>query len=528
MAVVTAGAVVLMIIKFGHPDDKSVAKFPKIVTFLGLWLAFASVLIIPYDVANSRGEGGGVSVGILWQICYISVAIVAFVLIPFAFFFYESDVDPKKKNNGLCGTNCCGSQIAQAACYTFFIFVIFTILFVIMYAGLNTAEIPVERILYAPKCNATTGICKTSKTADSNARVLEISQTTFCLNNANTYYSPTEKQCLELPTKCVETVCLLDKYIWAIPITFPVAIMAGLSLLGWVFFSCFVGVGLVALPWDLINEFRTKPKAISTTYWVEQKEELAKRATDLIEIGTSLQKIIDKDPDMSRKDAKLHKKTLKHFEANYYFLKQDYKTLDISHRLKGGNTLWYLCKLIMGIIGAAISFTWILHICLFILPATPVHPFLNSYFNELELPNFPLFGVVAFATWAYYLLWCVIKGNFKLGVRFLIWKIYPMELNNTMMNSFLFNTLMILICSVPTVQFCVQAFPSYARNTDVNMLMGTQVQYLKGVNFLWDNNIFTIAMVTLSGLTLILMLKWPNDEAKRIDKKIAKLVADDD
>jgi hypothetical protein len=38
--------------------------------------------------------GGGLSVGILWQIIYISLAVMLFVIIPFAFFFYESDVDP--------------------------------------------------------------------------------------------------------------------------------------------------------------------------------------------------------------------------------------------------------------------------------------------------------------------------------------------------------------------------------------------------------------------------------------------------
>jgi len=518
MAVITAFAVILMIIKFGHPDDKNVAKFPKVVTFLGLWLAFASVLIIPYDVANSRGQGLGVDVGLLWQIMYICFAIIAFILIPFAFFFYESDVDPKAKQGKSVCSRCCGSQIGSAACYTFFFFIIFATLLLIMYLGLNTAEIPVKRIIYSPNY-------KTTET-QLQGRLVEFSQLDPCQDKGT--YRTVDNKCQALPKKCSESDCLIDTYIWEIPITFPVSVMAGLSLLGWVFFTMFVGVGMVALPLDLINEFRTKPKAISTTHWIEQKDELAKKAVDLISVGESLNKIILKNPDMGRKEVKRHKKILKKFELNYYFLKKEYQLLDISHRLKGGNTLWYTFKLVLGVLGALVSFTWLLHICLFVLPSKPIHPFLNSYFNALEIPGFDLFGVCAFGTWAYYLLWCVIKGNFKLGVRFLIWKIYPMEINNTMMNSFLFNTFIILICSVPTVQFCVTAFPSYARYTDVDMLFGTQIKYLKGVNVLWENNIFTIILVSISGLTALLLFFKPNDKAKEIDDEIKKLVAEAD
>ena len=48
----------LVVVVFGHEDDKNTAWFPKIVTVFGLWLAFASVLVLPYDVANTRSGGG--------------------------------------------------------------------------------------------------------------------------------------------------------------------------------------------------------------------------------------------------------------------------------------------------------------------------------------------------------------------------------------------------------------------------------------------------------------------------------------
>lgn len=77
---------------------------------MGLWLAFASVLILPFDVANSRGSGehfrcathtavahscsvsgGGLRVDVMWYIAYVTLAILVTFLIPFAFFYYESD-----------------------------------------------------------------------------------------------------------------------------------------------------------------------------------------------------------------------------------------------------------------------------------------------------------------------------------------------------------------------------------------------------------------------------------------------------
>jgi LMBR1 domain-containing protein 1 len=130
--------------------------------------------------------------------------------------------------------------------------------------------------------------------------------------------------------------------------------------------------------------------------------------------------------------------------------------------------------------------------------------------------QFPLLGIIAFAIYSFYLMVCAIKGNFKLGIRFLFWKvspcscwccslgslrmffafpafpalfpgipstfsvfpgqIYPMEINNTLMNAFLVNTWFMLLVSVPTVQFSAFAFPIYVRYTAIDMLFGVQVR----------------------------------------------------
>ena len=88
------------------------------------------------------------------------------------------------------------------------------------------------------------------------------------------------------------------------------------------------------------------------------------------------------------------------------------------------------CQFLLGIIFGCISLSWWIHIAIYILPAKPVHPFLNNFFVALtdNVPGFPLFGVLAFALWSFHLLFCVVKGNFRLGVRFLVIKLYPMEI----------------------------------------------------------------------------------------------------
>ena len=47
-----------------------------------------------------------------------------------------------------------------------------------------------------------------------------------------------------------------------------------------------------------------------------------------------------------------------------------------------------------------------------------IHIFLGA-FNG----GFPLFGVMFFAIFSFYLLVIVVKGSFKLGIRFLFWKV---------------------------------------------------------------------------------------------------------
>lgn len=234
------------------------------------------------------------------------------------------------------------------------------------------------------------------------------------------------------------------------------------------------------------------------------------------------------------------------FEQAYYLLKRDQELLEATEKLKSVNwsesvplnlnALWYYTKLVLGILGIGLSLSWFLHICIFILPPRPAHPFLNNMFIIMSnvggscsggvcTGNFALFGVCAFAAYGFYLLWACIKGNFKLGVRFGLVKIFPMEIHKTKMSAFLANSWVILLCSVPTVQFCVQAFPLYARETQVDVLFGNQIQYIKFFKYFWENNVFVLAMICVIFLTIVYLVARPKNDAEEVELQLQAIAA---
>lgn len=56
-------------------------------------LAWAQVLMLPLDVSNARGEGGGIDMKLFWYIIYMASAIMIFVVIPFMKNYLEADED---------------------------------------------------------------------------------------------------------------------------------------------------------------------------------------------------------------------------------------------------------------------------------------------------------------------------------------------------------------------------------------------------------------------------------------------------
>lgn len=63
-----------------------------------------------------------------------------------------------------------------------------------------------------------------------------------------------------------------------------------------------------------------------------------------------------------------------------------------------------------------------------------------------------------------------------------------------------------LIASVGVVQLCISSFPSYANNTEIYMIFGLQIHYLRFYSAFYKNNVFHIALIILAFLYLIYLL----------------------
>lgn len=490
MTFAVLGASIVFVNYFQSVDDRGEAWFPRAICVAGMWLALASMLIMPYDVANTAVDGGGgLSVNVLWEVTYISIAIMLGFMIPFAFFYYDSDMDmDDSAERGKCD-----SQTCAGLKYAFGFSICFACLLFTLYLVMATAEIPVERV--AQGTAWVVGFNDVFPNYMESGAVI----TTMC---------PVQVDDLG------EGACVQTSFIWEMPVTFPIFVIAFLSFFGWWFFMIFAGVGIVALPLDLINKFRTRSKAMTRGDFLQKKMDLGGRASSLREIGEKLVDLNEQDFE-KKKDAAKQRDRVRQFEKAYHLLRMD---VDILNEIKNmdANPLIPIFALIFGVLGGFMALMWLIHIIVFVLPDPTINDFLNTLFIDLSFPGFPFFGIIAYALFVYYLLWAVIVGNFRVGLRCMIIDMFPMEKNNTPINALLANIWVILLCSVPAVQFSATCFPVYARETYVDMIFGTQIEYMKYVSIFWQYNIFVISMICLSFLTMVYLCLNPSVDSERL------------
>lgn len=67
------------------------------------------ILMLPLDVVNSR-ENTNIDMFIFWQVIYMSSLFMTTIIIPFAFFFYDTDEDVDHVSNRFWLINLCRKQ----------------------------------------------------------------------------------------------------------------------------------------------------------------------------------------------------------------------------------------------------------------------------------------------------------------------------------------------------------------------------------------------------------------------------------
>lgn len=145
---------------------------------------------------------------------------------------------------------------------------------------------------------------------------------------------------------------------WNQPVSFAIFSGAVASFLGWFFFTLFGGIGLVALPVDLINEFRTRPARMTVAEYAKQRVALGRRATALLLLAAALDRSTRL---MTRRSKRRDRTTLNRLEVEVHALKRDKRLLEESYYLKGGNPVFYFAKLVAGVfasVGGTTAHSW--------------------------------------------------------------------------------------------------------------------------------------------------------------------------
>ena len=68
-------------------------------------------------------------------------------------------------------------------------------------------------------------------------------------------------------------------------VTFPVYVVALMGFVGWFFFVLFGGIGMIALPMDLILAYIRRPRFMPADVYAEHKLQIQSRTMELIDIG---------------------------------------------------------------------------------------------------------------------------------------------------------------------------------------------------------------------------------------------------
>ena len=497
-----------------HPDDKNEALFPKCLVLLGFMIAQGSILMIPLDVANQGTYAGcqgydntfcgGLDMAMAWQILYIVVLAYIVLLIPFAIFYYEAD----DGQGNLKESQCC-----NAVKYELVVLLVAGLTLFLMFHFLGNTEIPVTT--YSLHVNNHTAWIM-EHGSWHNQTVAPPFAALGCDSTADSTAVPA------VVAACDEVIAQLSypgsSSVLTLPITFLVYVMAMMGWVGWFSFVLFAGVGLAALPVDCIMAFVYRPRHMDAVEFAEAQLSVRTRVNELIDIGEMLkaereEKLKDNAGFFARRridgDDKI---TVNKLKQAVMILETDVSELKLCHEnYHKYNPLVPFGKLLAGILSFALSALWLIQICVYVLPPEPITPFLNDYFVLLD-GFFSLFGVITVCVFSMYLLCCVVCGCFKLGMRFFIIELHPMVPNGTYMNSFLFNLGVILLCSLPVIQFSVIAFADYAQYSDVAQIFGVQIKHLKFFSKFWTTNAFIYAIIGTFALTAIFLVVRPRDK----------------
>jgi LMBR1 domain-containing protein 1 len=436
---------------------------------------------------------------LLWDVFFWLIPIWTFVLIPFATFYYESDdglllyPDGEKQ-----------SRIKQAVCWTLVTVLVMGSIFGAAFVLANETSIPVNQ--YETK--------SIGSAFDQARKPIFSSDASSVDFTANLLQNMTEADQSFAQGQGAKTEEVISMRVGLS--TFFAGLMAWL---GWFLFAIFGGIGMSALPMDLIYAYKNRPRHMDAAEFAEAQMSLRGRVNELVGIGEMIKVEREGKQENSgsknpfNKAARSERQAMNEFKQTVFLLEQDVEDFQAcTTDYENTNPLVpYLC-VIAGVFSAIISLFWIVQIGIYVLPNPPLSMFLNTYFSWFdEVLNFALFGVISVSIFTVYMLLAAMKGCFKFGLRFACIQLHPMIIGKTYMSSFLFNIGLLLLCALPVVQFCSTAFSTYARNSTIFQIFGVQISNLAFFGWWWTNDIFIYVFLALTLLSAIYLCCKPRD-----------------
>ncbi|RYH21595.1 hypothetical protein EON65_20435 [archaeon] len=514
--------IVMLVINFyilvywQHPDDKNESILVRVLIVYGLQLSAVAVLMLPVDVANNAGDPscdptslfnqgtstycGGIDMFAVWETFFSMICFSVVCFIPLAMFYYEAD------SFDLNNANKKKTRLIPALMQESVVIVFFLVLLLALYYTKSYTALPVDEY----KIDYTVGVTSTSNITTSGlSRLLNYTRLPG--------QSPYEFVDLNIPLP--QNVTATEALV-VMPAPFSVYLIGLFSWLAWWMFTFFVGVGFACTPVDFIAAYVFRPRVMAPDAMANKELELQDKTSDLIEIVTLLkrERANLNDGGAASKRALRVRYLPDRMEVNrltqmVFLLERDLQDFKSCKDVrKGYNPLVPYFYLAAGIFFCLLTVLWLLQIILSVITTPPASPFLSLYLISFD-SWFPMFGNLTYAIFALYLLLCTIKGCFKLSVRFVCCKLYPMQPSGTFINAFVFNLGIIMTSSVPLVHFCVVAFGGYTVYSDVFFLFAVQVKNLNFFSSFFQNNVFIWMLMMIAFVSMPYFIYRPRDIA---------------
>ena len=478
---------VYILLYYSHPEDKeeTIGYVLKVIVIIGLTLAWCQVLMIPLDVSNNRTFGGGINMRVFWLIIFVLTLVYILVIFPISSSLYDA-----QEEWSFC------EKIKHSLC-TFLVTIIFFVgITAILYATIGSTDIPIKAI----ECKLPASL------PNSN---LEINPNEICAGKV-------EDKSINLKVNII------------------IYSMAVLTFISWAVFALFGGIGLASVPMDFFISFKSRPKTLNDEDVQERKNVLYEEVEELVQIGEELTKM---EVEGAQKKffftptKRKYNRIKNEFKSRFALAQKEFDVLSKNNYLvENISVVFYYLLIPLSIFTAILTILWIIQfICsyFYILKGVsdrrPGYPFLSYMLIFFQDHDVSFLSFLFFAILTLYLLFCVMKGNFKFGVRFLCcWSVHPMEKGKTYMNSFLFNISLILLGSMAITQFVSDCLSDYVAFTDIDTLFNSLIKNLKFFKYFYRYYVFQYILFAIFVLSLVYLIYKPKDQPDSLNKRFVE------